>query len=342
MVKKFFKFIGILLLIYIVLCLMTPYNKSLRKRSIKNQVHYLSHILDKGYDDVLQKRFPEGKLFSNCLLALSIIEFSEQYDQANPELAFKVDRSIQRIQSEKAQSNFDKELDIVYGVFYQGWSNLLYSSYIKSTLFKYSAIKKNVISTSEYIESRIEKVQLDSLRILDSYRGSYWPADNMIAVSSLTNDSIKVAWIDLLKKTSTHPSGLIHHAGRQDSVIRGSSSAMIAHCLLISDFIDATGYNERFKEIFVDRFLEVQLVKEHEAASGLSDIDSGPIVFGYGASATIMNIKTQASFGDQAAKRTWAAFNLLAVPVNVMGEKFFLFKEEPMLDLFMLWASVSL
>ena len=41
------------------------------------------------------------------------------------------------------------------------------------------------------------------------------------------------------------------------------------------------------------------------------DVDSGPIVFGYGASATIMNIKAQAVLGVPKAKNTWALINLL-------------------------------
>lgn len=72
------------------------------------------------------------------------------------------------------------------------------------------------------------------------------------------------------------------------------------------------------------------------------DVDSGPIVFGYGASATIMNIKAQAVLGVPKAKNTWALINLIGIPINMGYKKFYIFKQEPMLDLFMLWGSVSL
>ena len=73
--KKVSKYIGTAVFAYVLFCLITPFNTILKNRSIKNQINYLSEILDNGYDDKLQKEFPEGKLFSNCILALSTIEY---------------------------------------------------------------------------------------------------------------------------------------------------------------------------------------------------------------------------------------------------------------------------
>ena len=72
------------------------------------------------------------------------------------------------------------------------------------------------------------------------------------------------------------------------------------------------------------------------------DVDSGPVVFGYGASATVMNIKTQASRGNPKAKSTFAAMNLLGLPIHLFNKKYYLLKKEPMYDLFMLWGLVEL
>jgi len=71
-------------------------------------------------------------------------------------------------------------------------------------------------------------------------------------------------------------------------------------------------------------------------------MDSGPVVFGYGSSATIMNIKTQASLSNRKSKITWAVMNTIAIPINIFKKKFYLLKKEPMLDLFMLWGSTEL
>jgi hypothetical protein len=59
---KIFKYLIFIILAYLVICFATPFNKSLRNRSIGNQINYLSGILDEGYDDQLQARYPEGKV----------------------------------------------------------------------------------------------------------------------------------------------------------------------------------------------------------------------------------------------------------------------------------------
>lgn len=90
------------------------------------------------------------------------------------------------------------------------------------------------------------------------------------------------------------------------------------------------------------QYCGLQLVKENENGSNDSDYDSGPVIFGYGAAATIMNIKTQASLGDKNSTITWAFFNLISLPVNIFQSKYYLFQQEPMFDLFMLWSAVEM
>lgn len=338
MTKKIFRFLGIGVLLYVLICLMTPFNTFLRNRSIKNQINYLSKIIDAGYDDQLQKRFPEGKLFSNALLALSTIEFCDKQRIVSQEYSYIVDSCIRRIQSSRARSTFDADMIPRYGMFYCGWSNLIYTSYINSPLFSKSKLKSEVEEESEKISLAISETLLDSIRILNSYKGSNWPADNFIGIISVKHDSLKLDWIDRLFQTAEHTSGLIHHSGSNKMNIRGSSSAMITYCLKKAHYPDIEKYNQTYKDIFVHSFFGIQLVKENEDGSNRMDVDSGPVLFGYGASATIMNIKTQASLSSNNSKITWAALNLISVPINMFYQKYYILKKEPMLDLFMLWG----
>ncbi len=342
MIKKTLKRIGIAILVYVFLCLITPFNKILRNRSIKNQINYLSNILDRGYDDEMQRRIPEGKLFSNALLALSTIEYCERNGKAHEKHAKVVDNCIIRIQTKRALGIFNPNIEPKYGMFYNGWSNYVYSSYIKSSLFNYSRIKDNVTEQKRIIESRLKSTQNDSLRILDTYREANWPADNLIGITSLSDSTLKKEWIKTIFESAKHPSGLIHHSGAYDSIIRGSSSAMITFCLNKSGYDYINNYNKEFKNKFIDEYLGIQLVQEHEDGSNSMDADSGPVIFGYGASATIMNIKTQASLKETKSKITWAAMNTIALPINIFKKKYYILKQEPMLDLFMLWGSTEL
>jgi len=342
MIKVTLKYIGITIIIYVFICLITPYFNFLKHRSIENQICWLSEIMDNGYDDTLQSKFPEGKLFSNSILALSTIQYCDKNKIYDFKYSAIVDSCISRIQSKRTRRIFNSDMSPKYGIFYNGWSNLVYSKYKKSQLFKYSNLKSSIKDVSKKIEERIYQTQTDSLRILDTYIGSNWPADNLIGISSINNDSLKQIWIEKLFEETRHDSGLIHHAGSNERVIRGSSSAMMTYCLGLSDYSNIGKYNDLFHSIFIDEYLGVQLVKENEDASNSMDIDSGPVIFGYGASATIMNIKTQASLGNKKSKLTWAVMNTLGLSMNLFNKKYYLFKQEPMFDLFMLWGSTEL
>ncbi len=341
MIERLLKYLGILLFIYILLGVITPFNSILRTRSISNQIQYLSKELDNGYDEILQSRFPEGKIFSNAILALATIEYSKKVNIDQKTYAKIVDNCINRIHSDRATSKFDSLLNPKYGMFYNGWANYVYSNYVNSNLFNYSQIGELVNSESALIESRIISTLEDSLRMLESYKSAAWPADNMIGLLSIDKKKVQSNWLNFMLNSTKHKSGLIHHASNDGTIIRGSSSAMITFLLSKLQPKLASDYNDAYKEIFVNEYLGIQLVKENEDGSSYTDYDSGPIIFGYGASATIMNIKTQASFKCKKAKLTWGVMNTISMPIYFNSEKYYLLKREPMFDLFMLWASTE-
>lgn len=110
MLKKIITYIGLCFLFYAIVCFITPYNNYLLDRSINNQINYLSQILDEGYDDRMQARFPEGKLFSNALLALSTIDYCERTQISEKKYSLIVDKSIARFLSKQSLEVFDNTL----------------------------------------------------------------------------------------------------------------------------------------------------------------------------------------------------------------------------------------
>lgn len=341
-VSSILKYFFFSILVYFIICFATPFNKSLRHRSIENQINYLANILDKGYDNQLQTRYPEGKVFSNALLALSIIEYCDKNKNIKTEYAVTVDKCIDRLLSKNALRIFPTDMDPTYGMFYNGWANHVLVSYIKSSLFPLSNNKQKILDSSQMIESRLISAQKDSIKLLDSYAGGHWPADNLIGIVSLKDSITKQLWLKKLSDETQHPKKLIYHGESDQTIARGSSSALITYCINKSRFPDIIEYHNKYKETFVDQYCGIQLVKENENGSNDSDYDSGPVIFGYGAAATIMNIKTQASLGTQNSKITWAFFNTISFPLNFFYSKNYLFKQEPMYDLFMLWAAVEM
>ncbi len=340
--RRLAKFSVALALLYFCASAITPYSRTLRERSIENQIQYLSKIMDEGYDDILQNRFPEGKIFSNALLALSVIQHCKNTTRQKEKYAYVVDRCVARILSDTAKSDFNSQMIPRFGMFYNAWSSYVMDSYQKSNIFQYTSLSSKIKSESKSIQDRLLKVQSDSVKILDSYLGSSWPADNLIGLLAMEDDSIRGAWLNKLFEEAGHESGLINHIGSKKNEIRGSSQALISYSLNKLNYPDALLYNKEYKHRMIENVLGVDLVKENEDGSSTADVDSGPVLFGYGASATIMNIKTQASFGMSNAKWSWAIMNAISLPVNGIGEKYHLLKQEPMFDLFMLWASVEL
>jgi len=320
----------------------TPFTKFLNSRSIKHQINYINDIMVDGEDDRLQQRFPEGKLFSNAIFTLSILEFCENNDCSKEHYSRIVDKNIKRIISDSTLNSFNEYISPPYGMFYNGWANYVMKKYKRSELFKLSSIKELITEQSAMIEQRIVNRQKDSIRILDSYAGVDWPADNIIGLISIDDVIIQKKWLDTLLNTSESETRLIHHSGSHKGIIRGSSQSLIVFCLSEIGYDKIDEYNIKFKQTFVDDYLGVQLVRENEDGTSQTDFDSGPVIFGYGASATIMNIKTQANLNDKNAKRTWALMNTISFPITFFGRKYYLFKQEPMFDIFMLWASVEL
>ncbi len=341
-VRSILKYFFFSILVYFIICFTTPFNKFLRHRSIENQITYLSQSLDQGYDNQLQLRYPEGKVFSNVLLALSIIDHYEKTKKFDSEYSKTVDKCIQRLLSENALKNFPDHINPPYGIFYNGWVNHVLVSYSKSSLFQFSEIRNEIHAASQSIETKLLSAQKDSIKLLDSYTGSHWPADNLIGIVSMQDSTIKQLWLEKILSSTDHPTKLINHAGDQQSIIRGSSSALVTYCLSKIPYPNIIQYNDTYKETFVDQYFGIQLGKENENGTNDSDYDSGPVIFGYGAAATIMNMKTQASLGDKNSKITWAFLNSISLPISLFQSKYYLFKTEPMFDLFMLWAAVEI
>lgn len=337
--KKLIKYLGLIFIFYLFSLALCPFTQFLRNRSIENQIEYLSNLLNNSYDDQLQQRFPEGKVFSNAILALSIIEYSKKQNVNEQKWANNVDQCINRLISDEAKLPFNEDLTLEYGVFYRAWINYVFSKFRNSDLFSLSKNRDLVETSIETFRKQVDKIQKDSIQVLESYQNMNWPVDNIVGIATLNNEVLQNQWFQLLKDISKRE--LIHHSGDDPSQIKGSSQSLITFFLNETKIEEKQEYFDRYNELFVDSYLGVKLVKESLTEESGQDIDSGPVIFGYGASATIMNIKTQAKYSRK-AKGTWAFFNVISLPVNICGEKYYLFGKEPMYDLFMLWAAVEL
>jgi len=334
-IKIVFSVIGFVLL----LNFLTPQFDFLLKRSIKNQISYLEDKFEKRLGNQLQKQYPEGELFSNLIFALSIIEYSEYKNGLSPEI---VEKLIFTSVSDEAKLNYRKNLPLPYGAFYNGWINYTLKKYIESDLIKNSINKERVFELYQEISDRIVLSQSESVQLLETYPNSIWPADNMVCIASLdkTHEHLKREWLTKIRQQSKDT--LINHYGRNLGEIRGSSQALINYFLIEIDSTSAKNAHQEYKERFEDRILGISFIKEYESYENAPDIDSGPIILGYGSVSTIMNSKLKSRLKEKGYATTFGFLNTLGLPINLFGKKYYLFGQEPMFDIFMLWNSVGI
>ena len=246
--------------------------------------------------------------------------------------------------SERSKRTFDDSLNPKFGAFYNGWINIVLKTYKQSSIFPQSSIQDLVDSNYHQLSNRIIDSVADSLNYMETYSGGIWPADNLVCIASLSDelDSFKIEWVNtLLYKTETS-SGLFYHVNSKKEEIRGSSQALSLYFLNQIHPTLAKRENEVFKKLLINKVMGIQLVHEHlQPSTKGMDIDSGPVLFTYGSVATIMNTKTQAAF-RQDSKLTWGFLNMLGLPISTFRYKYYLFKQELMFDIFMLWCCVEI
>ncbi len=339
--KKIIKILISIVLFISLINLITPHVNFLLIRSIENQIAYLSNEFENGLGEKLQSRFPEGELFGNLIFALSLIEYSKKCESVDIDL---IEDAILRTTSQEAKTNFTKELPLEYGAFYNGWTNFTLKKYIESEVFKRSARKNTFINLYNEISNKIIEVQRDSIRILETYSNSVWPADNLICIASLNskNKELKKLWLEKIWTKSKSDKKLINHCGEIPSEIRGSSQALITYFLANINENLAEENFRKYKPLFIKKFIGISFTKEYLENDSSEDIDSGPILFGFGSVAMIMNSKAMATLNIKGAKSTWNFLNFIGIPVNLFGKKYYLLGKEPIYDIFLLWIAVDL
>lgn len=332
------KILGIALVAYSFLALLMPYSSKLKNRSIEHQINFLLEDQEKNALE-LQNMFPEGYIFYKALLALSIIEYSKVNLERTTTWVHPLDTMILDLVSIQGSKYFPKNQDLEHGAFYNGWVNFTLKEYLNSDLIHSSIHKEEFRQLYDSISNEIIHIQQEEIQIVESYPGSYWPADNMICAISLPDNikSLQDRWIQKLKANSL--SSMINHDDTDLSKVRGSSQSLMCYLLSQHDSLIAREEYQKFSDAFIKKNFGMYLVKEDRQHASFSDIDSGPVLYGFGSVATIVHVKA-ASRITKRPKWTEGILNLMGLPINCFGKKYYLFQQQKMFDIFMLWIQL--
>ncbi len=313
----------------------------------------LKQALQADADIDMQKVYPEGYVFINALYGLAWCNFltnKNKQDTYFNEGHVEIQQSWDKINSEFGRSSFDENLPLPYGAFYTGWSTYLLGKKLGIEQAKDRKLNEvNLFQQQcELINSSISKNIFPS-----SYPGGAWPADPVICIAALSlhdrlfeakyRSAIK-AWLAKVK-TKLDGHGLIPHSvnhlnNEPTETARGSSQSLMLIFFKDIDAKFARGQFKLYTANFLDKKLGLTGIREYPKDDyGIGDIDSGPVIFGLGAAATIVGMQTLYLYEEQrATSEIHSMIETFGFPYQNDESKTYLFGLLPMADAFIAWG----
>ncbi len=326
-------------------------------QSVYEQLQFIKAQINLGQDDEMQALYPEGYIFIHALYALSwkdLIQDIPKTSRKFKEGLTEIRHSLKAILSEQAKSIYPEDLPIPNSAFYTGWSTLILGHLLKLEGEKhlYQSDMRRFHKNCEIIEDALSKT---TSPYFESYTGDAWPVDTTVAVAALQlHDKLYTPryqqtiqdWVQKVRRHLDPHTGLIPHAVdaiSNESIkgARGCSQSLTLNFLYDIDPLFAHEQFEQFISLFLDKRIGLQGLREYpKGTSGSADIDSGPVIWGIGASATIVGLRTLRRFGhhDQASmiRNNLESFGF---PISVDEKKRYLFGQVLMADVFIAWSN---
>ncbi|HET7464293.1 MAG TPA: hypothetical protein VFJ82_23750 [Longimicrobium sp.] len=186
---------------------------------------------------------------------------------------------------------------------------------------------------------------------LDSYDGDAWPADNASGAAVLASCGTLLdsrysrtaqEWLRAALSRADPRTGLIPHAAGSPQP-RGESVALMVRFIYEIDPAAAAAQYRGFERAFATRFAGVlPAAREYPRGDrGGSDIDSGPVVLGVSAPASVVGVAAARITGHFAAAADLRATpEVLGMPMQWGRGRSYLFGKMPVGEAFLAWASV--
>jgi hypothetical protein len=354
--KKIFKitlyFVCIILVFFVVNLNLKQCYKPNYQEDMLDRLRFLKTSIHKGSASEMQDIYPEGFFFMNVIYGLTWIDVlkKEKYGSAifNEGMG-EINFAQKELDSDKGRAVFQEDLTLKYGVYYQGWKNLLLAKKIELSL-KHQPNKEEIAVFEARCDEIAKGFQESNTPFLESYPNGKWPADNVIAMASLAiHDKIlpekytdlKASWLAKVKNQLDHQTGLIaHEADSNFKGARGSSASLMLCFLPEIDSVFAKEQFFKFRTHFLDTRLGLTAIREFpKGIAGNGDIDSGPVIWDVGGVASIVGIRVFAVNKDFE--------NAIAIRNNIegltfatnFGSKKYFFGQLPMVDVFLAWSN---
>ncbi len=315
---------------------------------LRAQAHFLSAAVDDGAAQRMQGLFPEGYLFTVVLTGLAVAASSD--DATRDDDLVRMRELLALADSADGTAPFDPAADPPYGVFHAGWTLLL-----RTEVARLSGSGDDLGELRRRWDGLRAAVDRSRSGLLEAYPGQSWPVDTVVAVAALERarqvlggpapDLVTQRWLGRVDALRDPATGLLPHRTTPDgTVLQGPRASSQSLVQLFWPDIDPGGAAEQWRS-YVDTFVVRRAVaavgvREYpQGVSGNGDVDSGPLVLGMSASATVLSLGGARRAGDRdlAADLDREA-ELAGLPLQVFDQRRYLGGALPVGDAFLAFA----
>jgi len=320
------------------------------------QLAHLSSVLHQGAADQMQSWFPEGYVFTWALYGLASAQVAEALPTSDARRAVALRgarESVEHVLSEQGRSTFVEDMDPPYGAFYASWS-----LYLRSVVLRASRpgdpLPFDMDEYSRDCGRLAAALERSPTPFLHSYPGQAWPADTGVGVAALAicdavlgvrYRPILSRWVREVRLRRDPRTGAIPHAanaadGSPRDGPRGESLALLSRVLVDVDSSLAREQYTILRESFVDYAWGWPGVRVFpRGVNGHGDVDSGPVVLGFGGPATVVGAGAALANGDPRLGTTLLAVaEVVGFPIEFAGRRWYGGGIAPVGDAFLAWA----
>ena len=330
-----------------------PIGSAGERERLLHQLNYAQHRAHNGLGDEMQRLFPEGSDFTHALYGLAWCGFARSGDADDPERKRALREAIWALaQMDRAdvRARFSPEAAPCYGAFHAGWRNMLLGR-----ILEVQGPDHDQVLLEQFVRNSAEIARAfagSPSPYLESYPGKAWPADAVVAIASLSlhDRLMRPEYRDLIARWAKqvrarldqrvlipHEWDVVHD--RVASGARGSSQALMNAFLPGIDTVLAKHQYMWYRKWFLVQPMGLPVLREHpHGVRKPGDIDSGPLIFGVGGAATLVNAAaTRANDQPIQAHVSDAVSEALAFGIGGHERRYF-FGAMPIADLFIAWA----
>jgi hypothetical protein len=300
----------------------------------------------------MQRMFPEGACFTLTMYGVSwanVAEHPAGDDALKKDAIARLSYAVEQVTKGYAFDPF-RDTQVRLGVFWLGQRNLLLARLLRA-MPEQERPEHLVTEFHENSQQLADAFLASPHRHLDSYDGMVWPADNVTALLSIVlhdrlyGTDYGRAYQEWKRWTLDHldpATGLM--GGRLDSdtgallePARGSGNSWITALLADIDPEFARDLYSRYRKHFAIKRFDFLMFREwQEGVARGEDVDSGPIIWGAGMTATGVGLAAARANGDvEMASDIHALSELVGWPITRGDQTRYVFGRLPVGDAFL-------